>query len=157
KALLASPHFTRLPTVRVWDDGGDDYERLWYAPPAAWPSEMRTEIMEFGGASLDLLGYASHYLDDLARLFSHAGRTLAPSRTFLGRFPLKAELRQNLHPGRLPDGRQVLFGHGRDATDPMVFAFFDLDGNLLEARQIDDPGCFEYIEDYAAWLEKEFG
>src|SRR5262249_41809657 len=74
-----------------------------------------------------------------------------------GRFPLKPELKQNLHPGRFGDGRQVLFGHGRYKTDRVVFAFFDEDGYLVESREAEDPGCCEYTEDYPAWLHKEFG
>jgi uncharacterized protein (TIGR02996 family) len=156
-ALLASPHFRNRPTVRVWDGSDDGYDRLWYARPAEWPAGMRVEVVEFGGASLGSPGSIHGELDGLARSFAEADRTLVPIRPFLGRFPLKPDQGQNLHPGRFADGRQVLFAHGRYSTEPVVFAFFDDDGNLIDARQADNPGCCRYYEDYPAWLAKEFG
>jgi uncharacterized protein (TIGR02996 family) len=153
QALLASALFRRLTAVRIW------YEEGWQWCPESdeWPAGMRVEVVEFGGASVDRLGQVSVELDELTGRFAEAGRKLRPVRPFLERFPLLPEQGQNLHPGRLPDGRQVLFAHGRYSTDPVVFAYFDDDGNLVEAREAKDPGCCEYYEDYPAWLGKEFG
>jgi uncharacterized protein (TIGR02996 family) len=153
EALLASPHFRRLPTVRAWYDEG-----LPLPPePEQWPAGMRVEVVEFGGASVGQPGQASVELDELAGRFAESGRALMPVRPAQGKFPLLPGQGQNLHPGRLPDGRQLLFAHNRDSTEPVVFAYFDDDGNLVEARQADDPGCCQYYEDYPAWLAKEFG
>jgi hypothetical protein len=118
---------------------------------------MRVEVVEFGGASTGEPGHGNGELDGLAELFAGAGRILLPVRPFLARFPLLPDQGQNLHPGRLADGRQVLFAHGWDSTEPVVFVFFDDDGNLVEARQADDPGCCRHYEDYPGWLEKEYG
>jgi uncharacterized protein (TIGR02996 family) len=157
EALLASPRFRGLSTVRVWDGGDYDYEHLWYAPPWEWPAGIRVEVVEFGGTATGKPGHTNGELDGLAGLFAQGGRSLIPLRPYQARFPLLPEQGQNLHPGRLSDGRQVLFAHGRDNTNPVVFAYFDDEGNLVEARQADDPGCCQYYEDYATWLGKEFG
>jgi hypothetical protein len=118
---------------------------------------MRVEVVEFGGESFRRAGATEPGLDSLAGLFAQAGRILVPIRPFLARFPLQPDQGQNLHPGRLPDGRQVLFAHNRDSTEPVVFAHFDAEGNLVDARQADDPGCCQYYEDYSVWLAREFG
>ena len=153
RALLASPRFRRLTTVRLWHEAG----RPWGPEPEEWPAGMRIEAVELGGASVGRPGQVNSELDELAGRFAESGRTLVPLRPFLGRFPLLPDQGQNLHPGRLPDGRQLLFAHGRYPTDPVVFAYFDDDGNLVDARQGDDPGCCESDEDYPAWLAREFG
>jgi hypothetical protein len=154
-ALLESPHFRSRPVVRVWS--GSDHDQLWYAPPAEWPGEMRIEVVGFGGASISSPGDTRPDLDALVVGFAEAGRTLVAVRPFLAQFPLLPGQGQNLHPGQFADGRQVLFAHGSDSTKPVVFAFFDDAGNLIEATQADDPGCCRYYEDYPTWLAKEFG
>ena len=118
---------------------------------------MRVEVVEFGGASTGEPGHVNGELDGLAELFAQAGRSLLPVRPFLARFPLLPDQGQNLHPGRFADGRHVLFGSVRYRTDPVVFAFFDEDGNLVGSHEAENPGCGDYYEDYSAWLTKEFG
>ena len=155
-ALLTSDLLGGRGTVRVWDGADFNYRHLWYAPPAAWPAGPTVEIVEFGGASVTQPGNVPEELNELAAAFAAAGRTLEPIRPYLERFPLLPDQGQNLHPGRFADGRQVLFAHGRD-REPVLFAFFDDDGNLVESRQADHPGCCTFYEDYPAWLEREFG
>jgi uncharacterized protein (TIGR02996 family) len=153
RALLASPRFRRLQTVRVWYGEGQP----WRPRPEEWPPGMRLEVVELGGASVGRPGQVSGELDELAGRFAEAGRVLVPVRPAQERFPLLPDQGQNLHPGRLPDGRQLLFAHGRDSTEPVVFAYFDDDGNLVESREADDPGCCRYYQDYPGWLAKELG
>jgi uncharacterized protein (TIGR02996 family) len=153
RALLASPLFRRLPAVRLWYEEGVP----WLPTPEEWPAGARAQVIEFGGASVGRPGRVSAELNDLSGRFAEQGKALVPVRPFLARFPLLPELRQNLHPGRAGDGRQVLFAHGREASDPVVFAFFDDAGNLVGARQGPGPGCCRYTEDYADWLAKEIG
>jgi uncharacterized protein (TIGR02996 family) len=153
RALLASPRFRRLPTVRVWYEEGQP----WRPRPEDWPAGMRVEVVEFGGASVGRPGQVSGELEELAGQFAAAGRTLVPVRPAQARFPLLPDQGQNLHPGRLPDGRQLLFAHGRNDADPVVFAYFDDGGSLVEARVATDPGCCQYYEDYPDWLAKEVG
>jgi uncharacterized protein (TIGR02996 family) len=153
QALLGSPWFSRLKTVRLWYDEG----RPWRPRAEDWPVGIRIEVVEFGGASVGRLGQVSVELDELSSHFAQTGRTLVPIRPAQGRFPLLPDQGQNLHPGRLPDGRQLLFAHGRYYTDPVVFAYFDDYGNLVEAREAADPLCCETYKDFQPWLAKEFG
>jgi hypothetical protein len=117
---------------------------------------MRLEVVEFGGASFGEPGATNPRLDELTATFAAVGRTLIPVRPFLGRFPLLPERGQNLQPGRLLDGRQLLFAFHQDNDRLVVFAYFDDEGNLLEAHEADDEG-WTSAEDYVPWLAKEFG
>jgi uncharacterized protein (TIGR02996 family) len=156
-------HLRRLPrsdglTLRVWTGGDEDHFTLCYAPPENWPAGARVEVLDLiSGESIGAPGAFDEDLDRLAAEFAASGRTLIPLRPQANRFPLRPDQGQNLHPGRLPDGRQVLVGHWREPTKPLVFAFFDEDGYLLGSEQHDDPGHCAYQEDYPPWLEKEFG
>jgi uncharacterized protein (TIGR02996 family) len=156
-ALLASSLFRTRPTLRVWDDLTPEENLLWGLNASAWPAGPRIEVLELAGASFGEPGHIPPRLDDLARSFAVTGPTVVPVRPYLNRFPLLPDQGQNLHPGVFGDGRRVLFAHNRDATEPVVFAFFDADGNLLDAHEAPDPGCCTYYEDYATWLTREFG
>jgi hypothetical protein len=118
---------------------------------------MRIELVDLGGPITGRSGAYTPELDTLAGRFAGAGRQLIPVRPNRAKFALCPNMEQNLHPGRDREGRQVLFGHCRYDTDPVVFAYFDEEGNLTESRQADGPGCCQYTEDYPAWLEKEIG
>lgn len=152
QALLASRRFCRLPTVRLWYEEG----MSGWLQPEEWPARMRVEVVEIGGASVGQPGEFSAELDELVGRFAASGRTLVPIRPAQGRFLLLPDQGQNLHLGRLPDGRQVLCGDTCSPTDPVVLAFFDEDGNLVDAEEAENPVCGD-DEDCSAWLAKEFG
>ncbi len=156
-SLLSSSHFRAVPMVRLWDTEGPRPAALWEEPPEEWPERMQVEVVDLGGSLRGRGGASNPELDNLAAWFIGWGRRMSIVRPSRAKFALCPNLEQNLHPGRDRQGRQILFGHGRYDTDPVVFAYFDEEGSLTESRRADDPGCCQSTEDYPAWLAKEIG
>jgi uncharacterized protein (TIGR02996 family) len=147
--IRSSQLITSRKVVRVWELDDEEHERLCYAQAEEWPSGTNVELLDIYTDSNVYHGH-SHWQNEYAQ----SGRSLAYLRPQLGKYALKAECRQNLHPGRLPDGRTVLVAHGRDHTQNLTFVYFDEAGHMIDCQERPDTsGC----NSCADWLTQEFG